>query len=180
MYKFSTKVTQKMNRRCVVTKMNGEISSVVLKETVDLKTKQFDNKDQLFGHMISLLYQAGKIKSKSEFLKSLNEREEMGSTYMGNYIAIPHGKSSTVKSPCIAFCRCNEGILYESNNETGIVKLIFMLAIPADTASSEYIRVLSTLARLLTYEDFMKALYESINYESIIDAIKTAESKLNE
>lgn len=160
--------------------MNYQISEVILPETVDLETVKFQSKDDLFRHMVSLFRQAGKIESEEKFVQSLYEREDMGSTYMGNHIAIPHGKSSTVVSPGIAFCRCEEGVRYESGDESGIAKLIFMLAIPESTAADEYIRVLSTLARLLMYEDFIEALYRSKGYKDVIDAVKSAEIYLSE
>ena len=158
--------------------MDYKISEVILPGAVDFNPGSFKNKDDLFNHMVSLLYQAGRIKSEEKFLQSLYEREDIGSTYMGNFIAIPHGKSDTVISPSIAFCRCSEGVFYESNNEAGTVKLIFMLAIPKDTAADDYIRVLSTLARLLMYDEFVGALYDSQNYDDLIKALKTTESIL--
>lgn len=158
--------------------MDYKISEVILPGAVDFNPGSFKNKDDLFHHMVSLLYKAGRIGSEESFLQSLYEREDIGSTYMGNFIAIPHGKSDTVISPSIAFCRCSEGVLYESNNEVGTVKLIFMLAIPKDTAADDYIRVLSTLARLLMHDEFVEALYDSQNYDDLIKALKTTESIL--
>ena len=160
--------------------MEFQISEVILPKTVDLEPIDFHSKDELFRHMVSLFYQAGKIQSEERFLKSLYEREEMGSTLMGNDISIPHGKSETVLSPCIAFCRSKKGVPYESGGEEGIAKLTFMLAIPANTAPNDYIRVLSMLARLLMYEDFTEALYSSKDYPDVIDAIKAAETRLSE
>ncbi len=156
------------------------ISEVLLPNIVDLNDGSFNDKDDLFHHMVSLLFKAGKVKSEEEFLKSLYEREDMGSTYMGNYIAIPHGKSETVTSPTIAFCRCSNGVLYESNGEVGTAKIIFMLAIPKSVSSNDYIRILSTLSRLLIYDEFVEKIYKSQNYEDLISAIKTAESMLSE
>lgn len=158
--------------------MDFQISKVISPETVDLNATEFKDKDELFIHMVSLFKKAGKINSKKLFLQSLYERENIGSTYMGNNIAIPHGKSETVNSPGITFCRSKDGILYESNGEKGIAKLIFMLAIPKSTASEDYIRILSTLARLLMYKEFNESLYCANDYNDVIKAIKATEKIL--
>ena len=158
--------------------VNFKISNVILPETVDLRTENLNCKDELFRYMASLFKKAGKIKSEKEYLESLYEREDLGSTYMGNNIAIPHGKSDAVISPTIAFCRSTEGILYKSNDELGTAKLIFMLAIPKDTAPNDYIKVLSTLARLMMHEEFMESLYKAKDYDDVINAVKSTEALL--
>jgi fructose-specific phosphotransferase system IIA component len=160
--------------------MSFLISDVILPETVDLDYGSFKSKDDLFRSMVSLLYKAGKITSEEKFLESLYEREAIGSTYMGNGIAIPHGKSEAVVGSGIAFCRCAEGGLYESYNENGIVNLIFMFAIPQQTSGDNYIKLLSTLARLLMHEDFIQKLYEAKDYKEVIKAIRATESVLEE
>ena len=160
--------------------MSFLISDVILPETVDLDYGSFKSKNDLFRHMVSLLYKAGKINSEEKFLESLYERESIGSTYMGNCIAIPHGKSEAVVSSGIAFCRCAEGGLYESCNETGVVNLIFMFAIPPQTSGENYLKLLSTLARLLMHEDFIQKIYGAKDYMEVIKAIQTAESVLEE
>lgn len=152
-----------------------QISNVILPETVDLNIDNFKCKDELFQYMASLFKKAGKIKSEEKYLESLYEREGIGSTYMGNNIAIPHGKSDTVVSPTIAFCRSTKGITYGSHDEIGTAKIIFMLAIPKSTAPDDYIKVLSTLARLMIHEEFMSALYKAEDYDDVINAVKTTE-----
>lgn len=157
--------------------MSIELLNVILPETVDLNIEGIQDKDSLFAHLTSMLGKTGRITSEEEFLSSLYEREDMGSTYMGNYIAIPHGKSSAVSSATVAFARSVDGFTYESGGEEGPVKIIFMLAIPGDTEASEYLRVLASLARLLMYESFCEALLKSQNYQDVISAIKEAETE---
>lgn len=158
--------------------LDFQISEVILPETVDLNIENVHDKDELFRYAASLFKKAGKVDSEEEYIDSLYEREEMGSTYMGNNMAIPHGKSNAVNSPCIAFCRSNNGINYKSNNEAGNVKLMFILAIPKKTAPDDYIKVLSTLARLLMHEEFVDALYNAEKYDDVISAVKETKGKL--
>ena len=155
------------------------ISQVIRSDTVDLNLTGIKSKEQLLDIMISMFLKAGVIESREKFLEAIYEREALGPTYMDNCIAIPHGKSTTVKTPCVAFARCNEGVFYNTQLGGGIVKLIFMLAIPGEMSGEEYIRVLSRLARLLIYEDFIAALYRAETYDDVIAAIKEGEKNLS-
>jgi PTS system, fructose subfamily, IIA component len=157
--------------------MSIELLDVILPETVDLNIAHINNKDTLFAHMTSMLKRTGRIASEQDFLSSLYEREDMGPTYMGNFIAIPHGKSSSVLTATVAFARSVEGFSYKSADEEGEVKIIFMLAIPGDTEASEYLKVLASLARLLMYESFIEALLNAQNYQDVISAIREAEQE---
>lgn len=154
------------------------ISQVIQPDTVDVNLQGIKDKEQLLDVMITMFYDAGVIDSKEEFLKAIYEREALGPTFMGNSIAIPHGKSKTVKSPGVAFCRCDEGVFYHTDLGGGVVKLVFMLAIPDQMSGEEYIRVLSRLARLLVYEDFVDDLYQAKDYSDVMAAIKNGEKIL--
>ncbi len=155
------------------------ISQVIRPETVDLNLKDIKDKEHLLDVMIKMFYDADVIESKDEFLEAIYEREALGPTYMDNCIAIPHGKSKTVKNAGVAFGRCEEGVFYHTDLGGGIVKLVFMLAIPDEMNGETYIRVLSKLARLLVYEDFINDLYKAKKYSDVLAAIKTGETKLS-
>lgn len=156
-----------------------EISRVIRPETVDLNGNGIKDKESLLDHMISMMVRAGIVSSRREYLDAIYEREAMGPTYMGNFIAIPHGKCEAVKNPGIAFCRCNNGVFYHTDVGGGEVKLIFMLAIPAHMSGEEYMRVLAQLARLLVYPDFVDRLYEAQTYDEVVNAIKDCEKNLD-
>ncbi len=156
-----------------------EISQVIKPETVDLNGTGIKNKEALLDHMISMMVKAGIVNSRQEYLEAIYKRETMGPTYMGNFIAIPHGKCEAVKSPGIAFCRCNSGVFYNTDLGGGKVKLIFMLAIPAHMSGKEYMRVLAQLARLLVYPDFVDRLYKARKYDDVVNAINDCEKNLD-
>jgi PTS system fructose-specific IIA component len=156
-----------------------EISQVIKPETVDLSGRGIKDKKSLLDHMISMMFKAGIVVSEQEYLDAIYQREAMGPTYMGNFIAIPHGKCEAVKNPGIAFCRCSNGVFYHTDLGGGYVKLVFMLAIPAHVSGEEYMRVLAQLARLLVYPDFLDRLYKAQMYADVINAIRDCEKNLN-
>jgi fructose-specific phosphotransferase system IIA component len=154
-----------------------EMIDVFSEDIIDLSSAKFKDKEELFHHMAKLLKNAGCIEDESEFVKALYEREKQGSTYMGNGIAIPHGKSDTVKRAAAAFCRCAP-FLYESNNDTGEVGIVFVLAVPQKTEANTYIKMLSNISRLLINERFISVLRESENKKEIIERYREEIKKL--
>jgi fructose-specific phosphotransferase system IIA component len=145
--------------------------NVLTKDLIDLSLPVFKDKDELFQHMAKMLKASDKIKSEEEFLGALYKREESGSTYVGNGIAIPHGITETVTSASAAFCRCTP-FKYQSQNDCELVHLVMVLAVPKVTESKDYIRMLSKLSRLLLNEKFLEVLTASDNEEEIIRVFK--------
>jgi len=155
-----------------------KISEVIRPETIDLDLMGINNKDQVIAHLAEKLDQAGLLVDKDVYVKSVYEREEMGSTYMGYDIAIPHGKSPGVREAGIAFGRSTEGFEYVSQNDRAIVRLIFLLAIPDRTSADAYMAVLAKLARLLIHDEFQQALKIAKNYDDVLNAIIDCEKLL--
>lgn len=155
-----------------------KISEVIRPETIDLELTGINNKDQVIEHLAEKLNQAGLLIDKDVYLKSVYEREEMTSTYMGYDIAIPHGKSSGVREAGIAFGRSTKGFEYVSKNDKAIVRLVFLLAIPNRTSADDYMAVLAKLARLLIHDEFQEALKIAKNYEDVLNAIIDCEKLL--
>jgi len=156
-------------------KINVTIAEVITPQTIDLYLPVHLNKEGLLQYLASLIYNIGHISSQEEFLQAVYERESLGPTYMENFIAIPHGKSSSVLKATIAFGRSQQGIYYETAMGSGLAKLIFLLAIPQQMEADEYIAVLAHLARLLIHEEFCQQLYQAQNYQDVYQAIAEGE-----
>ncbi len=146
---------------------NLDLSNALKPDLIDISNSEFVDKDDLFDHMANMLYKSGCIESVEEFKKALYEREDTGSTYMGDNLAVPHGKSSTVKNAAVAICR-SKPFMYNSNNFSGEVKLSVMLAIPEESSSNEYIKMLSTITRLLMDQEFVDVLFNSDDADTIV------------
>ena len=155
------------------------IAQVIQPQTVDLELSGIRDKDELIRHLIALLYRVGKLRSEEEFLRAVQEREALGPTFMENFIAIPHGKSTAVLEAGVAFGRSGEGIWYETQHGGGLAKLIFLLAIPDQMSPDAYIAVLARLARLLVHEEFRAALYAAATYEDVLKAVLRGEALLD-
>ena len=157
---------------------NLRISEVIQPATIDLELQGIHSKDDVIACLAEKLNDAGLLVDKEVYIQSVYEREEMGSTYMGFEIAIPHGKSPGVREAGIAFGRSNEGFEYISQNDKATVRLVFLLAIPDRTSADAYMAVLAKLARLLVHEEFREALMQATGYDDVLAAIVECEQYL--
>jgi PTS system nitrogen regulatory IIA component len=79
--------------------------------------------------------------------ESLSQREELGSTGLGNGIAIPHGKIAGLNAVTAVFARLEEPIDFDAVDDQP-VDLVMMLLAPFG-AGADHLRALSRVARLL-------------------------------
>lgn len=149
-----------------------DLSEVLLDEMVILDREPFKDKDDMFDVMTRQFETAGLVSNAGAFKQALEFRETLGPTYMGNMIAIPHGKCKEVLKPGIGFCRCAEPFIYESGGESGEVKYIFVLAISENQENDYHLRVLATLAGFLAHDEFLALLEKAESYDDLIQGIK--------
>lgn len=129
--------------------------------SLDLITvgKDITTKQKAFSFLTEKLYQAGKITSKEAFLKAIYERESESVTGLENGIAIPHGKSDTVKQAAFTVLKTAAPVSdYESLQPNNQVQLIFLLAIPTAEAGTTHLDILSELATRLADVDYRNQL----------------------
>ena len=96
--------------------------------------------------MIKMLLDAGYIDDAEGFYEDVLLRESQGITGIGNYIAIPHGKSSSVSKVGISIAKLNNEIQWETNDGKG-VKVIFLFAVGDDSENSlEHLKLLAQVS----------------------------------
>lgn len=149
-----------------------DIAESLLEDMVELDHESFENKEAMFHFMTQKFETNGIVSDAGAFKAALEVRESQGPTYMGNYIAIPHGKCKEVLKPGIGFCRCSEPFTYESCGETGKVKYIFVLAISETQENDYHLRVLATLAGMLAHDEFWEVLQNAATFEELKVGIK--------
>ena len=152
------------------------LDKMLVKSCIKLNLKA-KSKIEVIDELVDLLYSAGRLNDKEEFRKTILNREEQSSTGLEEGIAIPHGKSSSVKIPTVAFGLSKEGIDYDSlDGEPS--KLFFMIAAPAD-ATDSHIETLSQLTSLLLDDDIREQLLEVKTEQDVLD-ILLKEDKIGE
>lgn len=81
-----------------------EIRDLLKKELMILDLNA-NSKEEVIDELANKFYEKGYVESKEEFAKGLREREQEGSTALGDGVAIPHSKNKTVKEPAVLFAR---------------------------------------------------------------------------
>ena len=84
----------------------------------------------------------------TEIFDCLNARERLGSTGIGNGIAIPHGRFQHIKQPVAAFLQLKTGIDFDAVDQKP-VDLLFSLLVPVDS-TDEHLQILSCLAEMFS------------------------------
>lgn len=152
------------------------IGNVLLKELMIIDTEPFKDKEELFWYISQKFEENGVVSDKVAFKKSLDAREELGPTYMGEFIAIPHGKCKEVIKPGVGFIRCKNSFLYQSGEEEGPVKYIFVLAIVDNQKDNSHLRILATLSGYLARDEFQELIANVQSYEELLNGINQLES----
>jgi len=94
-----------------------------------------------------LLKSNGRVQNEEDLVRVLTERESLGSTGIGNGVAIPHGRMNNIPEMIIAFGRSNRGVEYQSLDAQP-VHLFFLLITP-DDKPGEYLKTLARVSRIL-------------------------------
>lgn len=128
------------------------------------------NKSEVIEELVDLVANSGNLNDKENYKKAILAREEMSTTGIGEGVAIPHAKTTSVIKACIAAAVSKEGIDYESFDGS-LSNLFFMIAAP-DGANNTHLEVLSRLSTILMDEDFRNKLINSTSareFKEIID-----------
>lgn len=97
-----------------------------------------------------------------DIFNTIIEREKLGSTGVGNGIAIPHGKLKNIDKITGVFARLETPVDFESLDDQP-VDLVFLLIAP-ENAGADHLKALSRIARVLRSSDMVAKLRN--NYEA--------------
>lgn len=140
----------------------------MLNENLVVFNLKANNKQQVFEKMTNLFFDNKVIQNKSKFIDAVNYREKIDTTGVGNGIAIPHGKSATVKKSAVAVAKLDQNIEWNSLDGKP-VKYVFLLAIP-ESGDKEHLKILSEIAEKLMDENVVNDLHNAKNSKDIINA----------
>lgn len=107
------------------------------------------NKKTIIAMMLDHLVDKKKIAkdSKREILKAILQREEMGSTAIGNHIALPHARINSVKDVVICVGLSREGLDFDSLDQEPVNIIALLLSNRKEAGL--HLKVLAFLARML-------------------------------
>ncbi len=113
---------------------------------------------------------------KQKVLEVLLEREKIGTTAIGEGVAIPHGKLPGVERVLGIFARSPEGIDFASL-DGGPTHLFFVLIAPENSAA-DHLKALARISRLLKDESFRRRLLAGRSRQEIFQIIAEEDQKI--
>lgn len=144
------------------------------KDAIDInliKTNlSFETKSEIIHFLSETLKENDKINDIDGFVSDVYKREEQGQTGIGNFVAIPHGKSKFVNKPSVVIGINEKEIPWESLDGKGVRVVVLFAVGNDDMAAKEHLKLLSIFARKLGNDDVIKNL---INSETKDDVIET-------
>jgi PTS system nitrogen regulatory IIA component len=133
------------------------------------------SKKGILEELSNALVQRGKLSDRDKVVEVLLEREKLGSTGIGDGIAIPHGKMKEIKGLVTSFGRSIQGVNFESidNKPT---HLFFLLIAPENSAGI-HLTALARISRLLKDPSFRNRLMEAKDRHDLFGIITEEDEK---
>ncbi len=152
------KITEILSPDAIVTELSSTTKAGVLEE------------------LSELIERTSGLPLKERLVRALEERERLGSTGIGDGVAIPHGKLKDVKVMMAAFGRSRQGLDFQSIDGKP-AHIFFLLAAPEDMAGP-HLKALARISRLLKEPSRRKAFMEAGTKEEIYRLISEGDEKL--
>ena len=107
--------------------------------------------------------------NKAELVKVLVERERLGSTGIGDGVAIPHGKTDAVTELLACVGIVKEGVDFKSLD--GVPGKIFIMTLSPSTRSGPHVQFLADISRVLTSEGMRDKLINAETKDELLSLI---------
>ena len=142
------------------------VNDILDERIVDLQASARDKED-ILTQLSCKLQRAGYIDNAEEFKKDIYLRESEGCTGIGNFIAIPHGKSDSVTNVGIAIAKLDQEIELETLDDKG-VKLVFLFAVSNDTTyARNHMLLLADIARKLGNDEAVEDMLHADTFQDL-------------
>ncbi len=147
----------------------------------DMIIEELDSQDRegALREMVNFLKKKKKVSKEKELYEKLLQREELGSTAIGEGVAIPHCKIKGVKSPIILLAISKKSVDFQSLD--GKPSNIFFLVVSSPENPSLNLQILAAIASLVRKSgSLLKKILNAANISAILEIIREEEEKLSE
>jgi len=136
---------------------------------------QGTDKPSILKELSSLLVKPCQVTSVEELLQVLLDREKLGSTGIGEGIAIPHGRLKKLKFFFISFGRSLKGVDFDSIDRKP--SQLFFLVMAPENSAVDNLKLLSRIVTLLKGPSFKKRLMEASSQKELFQIIAEEDEK---
>jgi len=148
----------------------------ILKESCVVSNIKSKGKKEVLFELVSALKAADLIENVEKVVDIILEREKLGSTGIGDGVAIPHGKMKGIKNIFCAFGKSKNGVDFDAVDRKP-VRIFFLLLAPEDSASL-HLKTLSRISKLLRDPSFKKGLMDLNDSHEIYSNIIEEDRKI--
>jgi len=152
------KIAEILREQCVVADIKG-------------KTKK-----EIITELVEALEKARLIEDVETVVNVVMEREKLGSTGIGNGVAVPHGKLKNINNIVCALGRSQNGVDFDAVDR-GLVHIFFLVLAPEDSASL-HLKVLSRITKILRDQSLRKKVIKLSNTHDIYMSILEEDEKI--
>lgn len=136
-----------------------------LRKDFVLDDLQASDKPEVLRELVSPVAQAFPDVSPEKALRVLMDRENLGTTGIGDAVAIPHGKMDSLKEIVIVAGRSRSGVDFEALDHKPC--RIFFLVLAPEHVAGMHLRILAQISRLLSDEGFRESFLDAPDRESL-------------
>ena len=140
-----------------------KLSEFIYKNSIFINVEAESQKNvfKILGNIFSKKNKA----LSSRIVDKLNERERLGSTSVGNGIAIPHTKVDGIKETQVIFLKLKSGVDFSASDGKKI-DLIFSIIAP-ENSESDHLLILSSISNFIRKKQKIDRLRGSATIEEI-------------
>jgi nitrogen PTS system EIIA component len=151
-----------------------KIDEILKKESV-IANIAGKNKLDVIKEMTERLKQNSNIKDDQTLYTTLMEREKLGSTGIGENVAIPHGKSDELTQIITVFARSLGGVDFESLDQKP-VHFVYMVIAPAHSTGL-HLKALARISRLFKNQTLREGILKAEDSNAIYSILLEEDSK---
>lgn len=118
-----------------------------------------DTKADVLAELINVLVKSGLKIDISKAVDVLLQREKLGSTGIGDGVAIPHGKVSDINELVVTFGRSKKGIAFDAID--GKPVYLFFLLLAPENSTGQHLKALAKISKMLKTRNFRKKLLDA-------------------
>ena len=152
------------------------LSQLMRPELIALDVEASD-KSELLEIMTGMLQSSGLIDESGKKLltERLEQRENLGSTCLGQGVALPHAPLESLAGPVITFCRLRPNLDFNPPEHTQ-THIVLLLTGPREDPEL-HLQIISKICRMLKDDKFLSDLHSAANPQQVLDAFGDVESR---
>jgi PTS system nitrogen regulatory IIA component len=133
------------------------------------------DKPSILKELSNVLVKPCQVTSVEELLQVLLDREKLGSTGIGEGIAIPHGRLKKLKKFFVSFGRSLKGVDFDSIDQK--TSHLFFLVIAPENSAVDNLKLLGRIVTMLKEPSFKKRLMEAPSQKELFQVISEEDEK---